>query len=219
MVEIYARENSNVRYINLQEWGPATYSFSTQRVLAERDSKVNWLFVALGSQLGKANLDSVLRGPGADVEMLGLVFGDGHQVLDCHTIQDHVAPNTRSDLLYKGVLKDQAHSIFSGLIRVFPHAQKTDAYQQNRNLLLSPTARADSIPNLEIGANDVRCTHAATVGQVEDEYLFYLMSRGLPRAVAEQMIVEGFFEPVLQRIPLEDLRERLFGYIQHKMER
>jgi len=218
VTELYARPGSHLRYVNIQEWGPHTYSFSTQRLLADRDSAVRWLVVALGSQLGKANIDAVMREPGADVEMLGLVFGSGTQLLDCHTMQDHVAPNTRSDLLYKTVLKDSARSVFSGMIRVFPHAQHTDAYQQNRNLLLSTTARADSIPNLEIGANEVRCTHAATVGQVEDEYLFYLMSRGLPRPAAERMIVEGFFESILERVPLEDIQERLRDYIISKMD-
>jgi Fe-S cluster assembly protein SufD len=163
----------------------------------------------MGGQLSKGRVETILRGPGTDARLIGLYFGDGKQHFDRYTLQDHQAPSARSDLLFKGVLTDEARSVYSGLIRVHPKAQKTDAYQQNRNLLLSRTARADSIPNLEIGANDVRCTHGATVGKVDEEELFYIMCRGLTRAEATRLIVEGFVDPQIEELPIAGLRESL----------
>src|SRR5262249_7637751 len=141
--------------------------------------------------------------------MLGLLFGDNRQLFDHHTLQDHMAPHTTSDLLYKGALTERARSVYSGMIHARKVAQKTDAIQTNRNLLLSDNARADTIPNLEIEANDLRCTHAATVAPVDDEQMFYLRARGLDERDAKRAIVEGFFEPVLERIPLQGMVERL----------
>jgi len=145
------------------------------------------------------------------------MFGDGRQHFDLHTLQKHLVDHTTSDLLIKGCLKDRARSIYQGLIQVAEGAQRTDAYQANRNLLLSDTARADSIPGLEILANDVRCTHGATIGTVDEEQMFYLMTRGLPRNQAQRLIVEGFFTPVLDRIPLESVRDQLRQVIQQKI--
>jgi Fe-S cluster assembly protein SufD len=147
-----------------------------------------------------------LRGKNTLAEMLGIYFGDGDQFFDHHTWQLHESPFGTSDLEFKGALKGNARSVYSGLIKVEEGAQKTDAYQQNRNLILSRTARADSIPNLEIAANDVRCTHGATVSQVEEEHLFYLQARGLPRSEAQNLIVEGFFRPVIDRVPVEEIQ-------------
>jgi Fe-S cluster assembly protein SufD len=149
--------------------------------------------------------------------MSGLFFADANQLLDHDTQQDHNAPNTTSDLLFKGALKDEARSVWQGMIKVLPHAQKTDGFQASRNLVLSKDARADSIPGLEIEANDVRCTHAATVGKLEEEPIFYLMSRGLPRADAERLIVVGFFDPIMERIPFEEVRARLGAHIEQKL--
>jgi Fe-S cluster assembly protein SufD len=149
--------------------------------------------------------------------MSGFYFADGVQHLDHDTQQNHWAPHTTSDLLFKGALVDRSRSVWQGMIYVAPEAQKTDGYQANRNLLLSPHARADSIPGLEILADDVRCTHGATVGQLEDEPIFYLMTRGVPRREAERMVVDGFFAPVLERIPFERVRERFRAMIDAKM--
>jgi Fe-S cluster assembly protein SufD len=215
--ELIVRDGANLRHIHLQEWGLGVQNISLQRLVAGRDSTTNWLTVTLGGQLSRAEVQAVLNGQGASAEMLGIFFGEGRQHLDHHTMQIHNVPNTTSDLLFKGTLNDTARSVFSGLIQVAPGAQKTDAYQLNRNLLLSDKARADSIPNLEIQANDVRCTHGASVGPVNPEHLFYLMARGLSRADATRMIVEGFFEPVVMRIPLASVRERLWRSIEHKM--
>ncbi len=216
-VELYTGENARLRYFSAQDWGRHVYHFNTQRLIAQRDSTTNSLNILLGSKLTKTNVESSLRGQGATSEMLGIYFGDGTQHFDQHTIQDHVKPNTTSDLLFKGALRDRARQVFSGLIRVEVGAQKTNAYQANRNLLLSDKARVDSMPKLEIGANDVRCTHGATMGQVEPEYLFYLRSRGLSQDEAERIIVEGFLDEIVQRIPLEEVRDRLADGIQAKM--
>lgn len=216
-VELHTGQNAHLRYFSAQDWGRHVYHFNTQRLIAQRDSTTNSLTILLGSKLTKTNVESSLRGQGATSEMLGIYFGDGTQHFDQHTIQDHAQPHTTSDLLFKGVLRDRARQVFAGLIRVEPGAQKTNAYQANRNLLLSDQARVDSMPKLEIGANDVRCTHGATMGQVEPEYLFYLRSRGLGQEEAERLIVEGFLDEIVQRIPLEEVRDRLADAIQAKM--
>jgi Fe-S cluster assembly protein SufD len=215
--EVLVAPGGRIRYVTLQEWGRHVWNFSVNRALVGRDATVNSLVVAFGGRLHKANVESALQGPGASAEMLGLLFGDGNQILDHHTLQDHQAPHTSSDLLYKGALTDRARSIFSGMIHARKVAQKTDAIQTNRNLLLSDNSRADSIPNLEIEANDLRCTHAATVAPVDDEQMFYLQARGLTEQDAKRAIVEGFFEPVLERIPLEGIVSRLRSIISSKI--
>jgi Fe-S cluster assembly protein SufD len=156
-------------------------------------------------------------GQGSTSEMLGVLFGDDAQHFAYHTLQEHAAPNTTSDLLYKGVLKDTAHSVFSGLIRADPGAQKTNAFQLNRNLILSEGARADSMPKLEIMANDLRCTHGASTSRLNEDQIFYLMSRGLPRPTAVRMMVDGFFAEIFDRIPLELIRRLLGEAIERKM--
>lgn len=215
--ETFVGQNARVRYVTLQEWGRHVWNFSVNRTILGRDATSNTLVVAFGGRFHKANVESELRGPGSSVEMLGLLAGDERQFFDHHTLQDHQAPHTTSDLLYKGALSDRSRSVFSGLIHARKAAQKTDAIQTNRNLLLSDHARADSIPNLEIEANDLRCTHAATVAPVDDEQMFYLRSRGLTEADAKRVIVEGFFEPVLERIPLQGIVERLRRVIAMKI--
>lgn len=217
-VEIIARPGARVQYVNLQEWGSNVWSFSSQRAVVERDATVDTLVAAFGGRLSKSRVQTALLGQGASAKMLGILFGSGRQHFDHHTIQDHVAPHTTSDLLYKGVLKDGARSVFSGLIRAHRAAQKTDAVQTNRNLLLSDRCRADSIPNLEIEANDLRCTHAAAVAPVDEEQVFYLQARGLSRREATRLIVEGFFEPLLERIPLAGIRERVRATVAGRMD-
>ncbi len=214
--ELFVGHGAQVRYVTMQEFAPRTTSFSAQRAIVRGDANLNWLAVSVGGQFAKNNVETFLSEPGASAEMLGLFFGNEDQFVDYHTSQEHMAPNTTSDLLYKGVLSDRARSVFSGMIRVHEGAQKTDAYQTNRNLLLSDDARADSIPNLEIRANDVRCSHGATVAPLDEDEIFYLQSRGLERPEATKIIVDGFFEPILIRIPLESIQERLRDFIDHK---
>jgi Fe-S cluster assembly protein SufD len=206
VVELVLGEASRLNYVALQRWGTSVFAFSTQRASIGRDAQLNSLSVVLGSRLTKSWVDALLNEPGGYAKMIGIMFANRRQRFHHHTLQDHRAPNTTSDLLFKVALTDESRSEYSGLIRVHKDAQKTDAYQANRNLSLSEHARADSMPKLEIEANDVRCTHGATVGPIDEEQVFYLTSRGLPRKAAEQMIVEGFFEQVMEKIPLEDVR-------------
>lgn len=216
-VELVLKQNATMQYFNLQDWAHNVWDFSSQTATLGPDTSLTWLAGMLGSAVTKAFLDSRIEGPGADVRMLGFFFGDAHQHFDQHTFQNHIVGHGRSDLLYKGALKDHAYSAFRGLIRINPHAQRSDAYQQNRNLLLSGTAHADSIPELEIEANDVRCTHGATVGPLEEEAVFYLMARGIPRPEAERLITEGFFDELIAKIPLEVVQDRLFRVIRQKI--
>jgi Fe-S cluster assembly protein SufD len=216
-VELILKQNASLQYFNLQDWAHNVWDFSSQTALLERDASLVWLAGMLGSAVTKAFLDSRIEGPGADVRMLGFFFGDREQPFDQHTFQNHIVGLGKSDLLYKGALKDKAYSAFRGLIRINPDAQRSDAYQQNRNLLLSSHAHADSIPELEIEANDVRCTHGATVGPIEEQAVFYLMARGIPRPEAERLITEGFFDELIAKIPLEVVQERLFRVIRQKI--
>jgi Fe-S cluster assembly protein SufD len=209
VVEIHAGPASHVRYLSLQDWGRGVTHLSVQRSRAERDARVDSLAVTFGADLSRTEVEAVLDGPGAHSEMLGLYFTDGSQHVDHRSLQDHVAHHCTSDLLYKGALRDRSRVVYSGLIRIHPGARGSDAYQTNRNIVLSDEAKADSIPNLEIENNDVRCSHAASVGPVSDDELFYLQSRGITREEAERHIVRGFFQEVLERVPLEEVRRGL----------
>lgn len=217
VVELLLRDGAALNFITVQEFDDSARQIGMHRAVLSRDSKLNWTTATIGSRFSKLNIDAELRGPGTNAEMSGMYFVDGKEFVDFHTLQDHIAPAATSNLLFKGVLKDASRAVYSGLIKVHPGAQKTDAYQKNNNLILSPDARADSIPNLEIAANDVRCSHGATAGKVSEDQLFYLMSRGLPRRDAERLIVTGFLAPLIERVPLEDLRERLYTLIEAKM--
>jgi Fe-S cluster assembly protein SufD len=217
-VEIFLKQDAHLTFITLQDWMGRVYDISTQRALLDRNSRLDWLVVAMGDGVTKSNIESSLRGPGASSQMLGILWGYGKQHTDYHTVQDHMAPHTTSDLLYKSALTDEARSIFSGRIRVDKGAQGTDAYQANRNILLSAKASAFPSPNLEIEANEVRCTHGATVGKVDQDQLFYLMSRGIPLDAATRMVVEGFYEDVLQREPVASIRDNLRDLIARKLD-
>jgi Fe-S cluster assembly protein SufD len=217
VVELYLHDDSTVRYMNLQDLDHSTWNFLTGRAVMQRNANLRWIQVSWGSRLTKAFLDLDLMGRGGDAELLGIYFPTGNQHIDHQTLQLHRAPHCRSDLLFNGALKDKSRSVYMGVIKVFPGAQKTDAYQRNGNLILDSTARADSIPGLEIEADDVRCTHGATAAQVEDEYVFYLMARGLSRAQAERMIVQGFFQAVLDRVPVESVVHKLERVIERKI--
>lgn len=217
LVEIHVGAGANLRFVELQSWGEHVWNFSHERARVERDGNLDWIFGALGSHLTKNFSDLDLLGEGATGRMSGFYFTNDNQHLDLDTQQNHLAPHTTSDLLYKGALKDSSRSVWQGMIYVAPGAQKTDGYQANRNLTLSPKARADSIPGLEILADDVRCTHGATVGKIDPELIFYLQARGIPRLEAERLIVEGFFDPIMQRIPFEGVRARFADAIQEKL--
>ncbi len=217
VVELLPGANSQVHYLHLQNLADSAWNFSTQRMVLGRDSLLRYFIGSWGSRLSKNWINMDLNSAGAHGELLGLYFPGGRQHLDHHTNQFHRAPHTTSDLLFKGALKDRARSVYQGYIKVYPSAQKTNAYQANRNLMLSKLARADSIPGLEIEADDVRCTHGATAGQLPEEYLFYLMARGIDRPNAERMIVQGFFEEVLNRIPVEGVRNKLEVEIARKL--
>jgi Fe-S cluster assembly protein SufD len=205
--EVFAGEAASVGYLSLQRWGRHAWQFADQRVRVERDATVRLLAVGLGGRFAKNRIEATLAGPGASAEMKALFFGSGHQFFDFHTLQQHQVGSTTSDLLFKGALRDEARSVYAGLIRIEPNATRSNAYQANRNLLLSKTAKANSIPMLEILNNDVRCTHGATVAPVDPEHLFYLESRGIPAGTAERMIVHGFFGEVLDRIPVQQARD------------
>jgi Fe-S cluster assembly protein SufD len=217
-VELHIGEGASLKFVELQSWGKHVWNFSHERARVSRDGNLDWIFGALGSHLTKNFSELELVGDGATGRMSGFYFTDGDQHLDHDTQQNHLAQHTTSDLLFKGALKGRSRSVWQGMIYVAPEAQKTDGYQANRNLILSSEARADSIPGLEILADDVRCTHGATVGKIDPEPIFYLLSRGIPYADAERMIVEGFFDPIMQRIPFDGVRERFQQAIIDKMD-
>ncbi len=218
VVEIHISDNARLHFVELQSWGDNVWNFSHEKAQVGRDANLEWIFGALGSNLTKNFSEIDLIGEGAVGKMSGFYFTDGKQHLDHDTQQNHLAAHTTSDLLFKGALKDSSRSVWQGMIYVAPGAMKTDGYQANRNLVLSPKARADSIPGLEILADDVRCTHGATVGKIDADAVFYLLSRGIPYEEAEHLIVEGFFDPIMQRIPFEGVRKRFQQAIIHKMK-
>ncbi len=218
VVELILHEGAKLTFVTLQELDDSVRQIGVHRAYQHKNSALTWITATMGGRLVKLNIDTEMQEPGSTSEILGLYFLSGSEFVDYHTLQDHIAPNATSNLLFRGVLKDSSRLVYSGLIRVHEGAQKTDAYQKNNNLILSPSARADSIPNLEIAANDVRCSHGATAGKVSEDHLFYLMSRGLSRGEAERLIVNGFLAPLIERIPLEDVRERLSALVDAKME-
>lgn len=216
-IEIYVGPQANFRFVELQSLGRHVWNFTHERVQVDRDGQLDWIFGAIGGHLTKNFAELDLIANGAVGKMSGFYFTDKDQHLDYDSQQNHLAANTTSDLLFKGALVDESRSVWQGMIYVAPGADKTDGYQANRNLLLSKQARADSIPGLEILANDVRCTHGATVGKIDADQVFYLMARGIARTDAEKLIVEGFFDPIMQRIPFEGVKNRFQKAIADKM--
>ncbi|HEX7078051.1 MAG TPA: Fe-S cluster assembly protein SufD [Candidatus Eisenbacteria bacterium] len=216
VTEVTVGDGADLHLATLNRWAGNVLHFGVERVRIAREGRLHWTFAALGGKLVKADMEIHLEGEGCEGKFSGCYFGNETQHFDFHTFQNHVVGHSVSDLLFKGALRDRARTIYQGLIRVHKNAQRSDAYQANRNLILSDKARADSIPSLEIEANDVRCTHGATVGQVDEEQLFYLMARGLTRPDAERLIIAGFFEPVLERIPSESLRALVTEAIERK---
>lgn len=215
--ELLVGDAANLQYVALQDWNRETYEFSHQRARVGRDGNLDWIIGTMGGHLVKNYLEIELDGKGANGRMSGFFFADGEQLFDHDTQQNHNAPMTVSDLLFKGAAKDTARSVWQGMIKSLPKMQKIDGYQASRNLLLSEDARMDGIPGLEIEADDVKCSHAATFGTLEDEPIFYLMSRGIERPTAELMVIDGFFDELLARIPFERVRERLQAAMESKI--
>ncbi len=217
VTELFVQPNAKLEYVSLQNLSTETWHFASHHARVERAAELDWVAGGFGSKRGKTRIQNDLNGEGATSRVTGAYFADGTQHLDYDTFQEHIAPNCESDFAFKGALRDHATAVWRGMIRVEPDAQKTNAYQECRNLMLSPTAHAVPIPGLEIMANDVRCTHGATVSRVDREQLFYLMTRGLPRAEAERMVVRGFFQNVLDRIELEPVRDAVTAALEARI--
>ncbi len=208
-IELFVGKNAHLRFVSLQDWGNKVWHFAHQHATVQSDGTLQWTIGGLGSRLSKVNQHVALTGERAESQVNGTLFSEGRQHLSYHTLQHHRAANCRSDFLYKAALQDKSRTVWRGMIKVDEGAQKTDGYQRNDNLLLSDTARADSIPGLEIEADDVRCTHGSTTGRVNDEMVFYAQCRGFTREEAIRMIVTGFFQQVFDRISIESVRDAL----------
>jgi Fe-S cluster assembly protein SufD len=200
VTEVWVGPGANLRYVTAQGLGERSWIFATQRAEVERDANLDWVALGFGSSRGKVRMETRLAGQGSSARVTGAYAGNGTQHLDFDTTQEHAAPHTTSDLAFRGVLEESATAVWRGMIRVDPGAQQTDAFQESRNLLLSKSAHADAIPGLEIEANDVRCTHAAAVAQIDPEQLHYLRSHGLPDEQAKRLIIEGFLEALVERL-------------------
>ena len=208
-VELIQKPGSHLRYVNLQEWGHKTFNFAQQKAIIDRDSTLQWTIAAMGSMLSKVNQSVDLIGRGAESQVNGVMFTEARQHIAYHTLQHHRAADCRSDFLYKAAQQDQSRTVWRGMIKVDKDAQKTDGYQRNDNLVLSNRSRADSIPGLEIEADDVRCTHGSTTAKVDEEQIFYARCRGFTRKEATRMIVSGFFQQIFDRITIESVRNAL----------
>ena len=208
-IELFVGDRANLRYVNLQDWGQKVWHFAHQKAIVGRDANLQWTVGALGSKLAKVNQHVALRGDRANVQVNGAIFTENRQHLSYHTLQHHENPDCTSDFLYKSALQDSSRTVWRGMIEVDNAAQRTDGYQRNDNLILSEKARADSIPGLEIEADDVRCTHGSTSGRVDEELIFYAQCRGFTRKEAVRAVVTGFFQQVFDRITIESVREAL----------
>jgi Fe-S cluster assembly protein SufD len=207
--EVILAPRANLRLVSLQNWSDQVWNFAHQKALVGHDASLQWTIAAMGSRLSKVNQHVELCGKGAECQVNGVLFTEGKQHISYHTLQHHAAPSCRSDFLYKAALQDKSRTVWRGMIKVDPHAQKTDGYQRNDNLMLSTEARADSIPGLEIEADDVRCTHGSTTGKVDEELIFYAQARGFTRQEATRIIVSGFFQQIFDRITIDSVREAL----------
>ena len=216
-LEIFVGKNANLKIAEIQSYGDQVWSFGHKKALVDRDGYLEWEIGALGSSLSKHFIAVDLIGQGAEGRVSGMFFADQKQHLSYNTIQRHLAPRTTSDLLFKGALDGKSRSVWRGMIYAAPGAQYIDGYQANRNLILNSDARSDSIPGLEILNNDVRCTHGSTVGKIDPEQLFYLLSRGIPRLEAEQLIIQGFFDDIFSRFPLQEVGEQLWKKIKTRI--
>jgi Fe-S cluster assembly protein SufD len=217
VVELSVGQGSTLRYVNTQDISEKAWIFATQRAQVERDGRLDWAALGFGSGRGKVRMETKLAGPGSEARVTGGYAGGPGQHLDYDTTQEHAAPNTDSDLAFRGVLAAGSTAVWRGMIKVDPGAQQTDAFQESRNLLLSPEAHADAIPGLEILADDVRCTHAAAIAQVDKEQLFYLTSRGLDPAGAKSLIIEGFLESLVERLAEGPVRDEISAALERRL--
>ncbi|MDX2381797.1 MAG: SufD family Fe-S cluster assembly protein, partial [Acidimicrobiia bacterium] len=218
VLQIRAGPAARVRYLAINEAGPQTWQLGGQQAVGDRDSTTMLATVTLGGDYVRARTEARLVGAGGSTRQVALYFAGGDQMHDFRTIQDHDAPNTSSDLLFKGAVQDKAASVYTGLIRIREHAGGSTAYQTNRNLTLSDGAWAESVPNLDISTNDVKCSHASTVGPIDEEQRFYLESRGVRPEVAERLVVLGFFEEVIAQLPAGSLADELRGRVAAKLD-
>ena len=218
VTEIVVGPNANLRYVSAQGLSERSWLFATQRAVVDRDASLDWVALGFGSARGRVRMETQLRGAGAGAKVTGAYAGHARQHLDFDTLQEHAAPNTTSDLAFRGVLNGRSTAVWRGMIRVDPGAQQTDAFQESRNLLLSKRAHADAIPGLEIEANDVRCTHAAAIAQVDRDQLFYLMSHGLPRDQATRLVIDGFLQALVDRFAEGPLREAVSAALERRLE-
>ena len=217
--ELVLEASARLRYVTVQELGPQMWQLAMQASRAGNDATLSTMAVALGGSYARLRTDASIVGRGAHNELLAVYFGEAHQMHDFRTVQSHIAPNSTSDLLFKGAVKDHAQSVYSGLIHIGVNAKGTVANQTNRNLLLSADASAESVPNLEIENNEVKCSHASAVGPIDEDHRYYLESRGVPADVAERLIVLGFFADLLERIPDDALRDQLIAAVEAKFDR
>ena len=216
-VELYPHPNSQISYLAVQDFAPTVWHFNIQRGIVQRDATLRSLAATLGGHLSRSVVESILAEPGAHSEMLGVYFADSDQHFDHRSLQEHRAPNTSSDLYYKGALRGRSRAVYSGLIHIAKEAQKVDSWQANRNLILSDEAKADSTPYLEIEANDVRCAHGISVGPPDEDQVFYLETRGLAHDEAEHLIVAGFFQEILDRVRVPEVRTGLERAVEHEL--
>ncbi len=216
IAEIYVGEGARVQYGGFQNWNISTYNFYRRRAQVARDARMNWTIGWLGGKLTMSKVESQLQGPGAEMEDIQVLFGSGKQHFDLSSTLRNSAPNVRGEIHLKAVMKDTARSVVYGFIKVDPPAQQSNSYQLAQGLLLNEGAHCDAIPGLEIEANDVRATHGASIGPIDDEQIFYLQSRGMPAEQAKRTIVEGFFDPTIEKIPVELVRERFQSLVHQK---
>jgi Fe-S cluster assembly protein SufD len=219
VVELFVGKAAKLEYVSVQNLSRETWHFGTHWARIDRDAELDWVAGGFGAKKGKVWIENDLAGPGATSRVTGAYFVDADQHVDYDTYQRHVAHDTTSDFAFKGALRDDATAVWRGMIRVEPGAQRTNAYQENRNLILSRDAHADSIPGLEILANDVRCTHGATNSPVDRDELFYCMARGMSRGDAERLIVRGFFQDILDRIELPPVRDAVAQALEARIPR
>jgi Fe-S cluster assembly protein SufD len=219
VVELIVGQNAHLRFVTGQGLNEKSWVFGTQRAVVERDGSLDWVSLGFGSANGKVRMETQLAGEGSSAKVTGAYAGHARQHLDFDTTQEHAAANTTSDLAFRGVLRDRSHAVWRGMIKVDPGAQQTDAFQESRNLLLSKRAHADAIPGLEILANDVRCTHAAAIAQIDPAQVYYLMSHGIPRPVATRLVIEGFLAELVERFEEGPVRERLADALQTRLEK
>jgi Fe-S cluster assembly protein SufD len=217
VVELVVGQNARLRFVDLQDLEESTWVFGTQRATVARDASLDWITLGFGSANGKVFQETQLAGPGAHGTVTGAYATRGRQHLDFDTLQEHAAPDTTSDLAFRGILADRSSAVWRGMIKVDPGAQRTDAFQESRNLLLSKRAHADAIPGLEILANDVRCTHAAAIAQIDREQLFYLRSHGLSEADAQRLVIEGFLQALVERFEEGPVREAVGAALERRL--